>query len=73
MCVSSDIMEMATSATARPMLRYKLTYLKTNQQVFCLFATEFLGVALDVLEFSLDQTSLKLTEIHLPLTSECWD
>ena len=34
--------------------------------------TEFLCVALDVLELSVDQAVLYLTEIHLPLPPECY-
>ena len=42
--------------------------------LFLFFETRFLCVALAVLELALvDQASLKLTEIHLPLPPKCWD
>lgn len=37
------------------------------------FEIEFPCVVLAVLELSVDQAGLKLTEIHLPLPLECWD
>jgi hypothetical protein len=37
------------------------------------FQDRVLCVALAVLELSLDQASLELKEIHLPLPPKCWD
>ena len=51
--------------------------LGTELQSFCLFVCFEIGFlcekVLTVLELSVDQAGLKLTEIRLPLPPECWD
>lgn len=50
---------------------FNLIYLFTY--LFIFFETGLFCVALAALELTLDQASLKLIEIHLPLPPKCWD